>query len=480
VLIFKRTVVAGRWRFVPVGRGAATDDRGVYRSAPLMPGEYTAATTASVISAPVAVAAEVDAIRRAGGTAADDFVRKVIANGAGSPLHDLYQGFQMTRMGDMFVTVSGPTMPTAGVGAMNLYATAWSPSATSPAQATVTALGPGDERSGIDVHLVLSPTFRVSGTVAGSDGPVASLGLRLQPAGFDDVADETSFFSAVTATAADGTFTFVGVHPGQYVVRGGTFAGRVENPLGGTTLSRDPTIWVATPVSVGESNVAGVAVAAHAGVRVTGRIAFDGTSPRPSPKDLLALPVKVEPIDGRTVSFFTAIAAQVDAEGAFYTSGLPGGRYFIRASGSVGPWTLKSAIVNGRDVADMPLVVESTDIDGLVLTLTDHPSALRGQVRSAQGASDADATVIVFPADTTAWRDVGASPRRLRSVRVSRSGSYAVAGLPAGEYDVIAVGDAAAANWLDPMRLAELARAAARVIVVDGQQASVDLTTVIR
>jgi hypothetical protein len=112
--------------------------------------------------------------------------------------------------------------------------------------------------------------------------------------------------------------------------------------------------------------------------------------------------------------------------------------------------------------------------------LTDHPSALRGQVRSAQGASDADATVIVFPADTTAWRDVGASPRRLRSVRVSRSGSYAVAGLPAGEYDVIAVGDAAAANWLDPMRLAELARAAARVIVVDGQQASVDLTTVIR
>ena len=482
VLIFTRTIVAGRWRFVAVGRPLPTDDRGMYRTPALTPGEYTAATASYVISAPAALVAEVAAIRRAGGTAANDFMRTVIANGAGSPLSDLYQGFEMRRIGDMFVNIGGPAMPTASIEtAMNLYSTVWSPAAASPAQASVVSVGPGDDRPNVDLHLTLSPTVRVSGTVTGPDGPVASFGLRLLPAGLDDVADEASLFVADTATASDGTFTFAGVHAGQYVIRGGTYVGQVDSPAGGKVLSRDPTLWISTPLSVGDANVTGISVAAHAGVRVTGRVEFDGSSPKPSPKDLRTLPVRVEPIDGRPATVGVMTGAQIDpTTGAFYTAGLVAGRYFIRASGSVGPWTLKSAVVNGRDVADVPLTVDANDIDGLVLTLTDHPSGLRGQVRSSQGAPDADATVIVFPADPSGWRDAGASPRRLRSVRASRTGSYSIGSLPPGDYDVIAVNDAAAARWQDPALLQQLARSAAHVTILDGQQASFDLTTVLR
>jgi hypothetical protein len=88
--------------------------------------------------------------------------------------------------------------------------------------------------------------------------------------------------------------------------------------------------------------------------------------------------------------------------------------------------------------------------------------------------------VILFPADQATWRDVGASPRRLRSVRTSRSGVYSVSGLPPGDYCVVAVNDASAANWQDPARLQELGRTAAHVTVIDGQRASFDLTTVVR
>ena len=251
----------------------------------------------------------------------------------------------MTRLGETFVSIGGPAMPSASVDAtMNLYSTVWNPSATSPAQATVVTVGAGDDRPGVDLHLTLSRTFRISGTVTGPNGPVGSLGLRLMPAGLDDVANETPFFAAITATATDGTFTLVGVHPGSYVIRAATFARAVDSPGGGSVLSRDPTLWVATAVTVGESDASGVAAAAHAGVRVTGRVEFDGTSPKPTPNELRGLPVTVEPIDGRAASFGVTNAAQIDPGGVFYTSGLVAGRYFIRTSGSMGSWTLKSAI----------------------------------------------------------------------------------------------------------------------------------------
>ena len=131
-------------------------------------------------------------------------------------------------------------------------------------------------------------------------------------------------------------------------------------------------------------------------------------------------------------------------------------------------------------MADVPLTIESTDIDGLVLTFTDHPSGLGGTVRSPQGAPDSDATVIVFPADPAAWRDGGTSPRGLRSARASRNGAYLISSLPPGDYCVIAVNDASAGNWQDPSLLQQLARSAARVSVIDGQRASFDLTTVVR
>ena len=60
---------------------------------------------------------------------------------------------------------------------------------------------------------------------------------------------------------------------------------------------------------------------------------------------------------------------------------------------------------------------------------------------TGDGPADA-ATVIVFPTDRDAWTNYGTSPRRLRNVRVDKTGAFSIGNLPAGEYFVAAVPEA--------------------------------------
>ena len=96
---------------------------------------------------------------------------------------------------------------------MLAYPTTYYPAATSAAQLTTITLGSGEERNGVDLHLRLVATHSVSGTVS-AEGPVANIGVRLLPANMDDLAMETGFEIAETATDAAGAFTFMGVPAG--------------------------------------------------------------------------------------------------------------------------------------------------------------------------------------------------------------------------------------------------------------------------
>jgi hypothetical protein len=487
VQALRRTIVAGRSRLVRAGLfDEISDDLGGYRFGALVPGDYLIVTATYTISAPATAVGLVDAVRRTGGSTSSDFQREAQVKGAGAPLLDLYFGTGMQRLGDVLVTFGAASAPTpADPAAIAHYPTVWHPAAGGPAQATAVTVASGDERGGIDLHLRLTTSVRVSGVVAGPDGPVANLGLRLVPAGLDEVADETAFTPGITASAVDGSFTFIGVDPGQYTIRAATMPrlGVSSGRLGAAASAplSAAVLWVATPITVGDSGLTGVRALVRTGARLAGRIAFDGTAAPLSATELTALKVAIEPADGRLVAPALVYAIQVDASGAFSNAGLVAGRYFIRVPGAVREWTLKSAVAGGRDVSDVPLEVGSNDIDSLVLTLTDHPPVLAGTVRTAQGNPDADATVFVFPADPSAWIDTGSNPRRLRTARPSRSGAFTLTGLPPGDYNAVAVDGTTIASWQDPAVLQALARVASRVHVDDGQRASAALvTTVVR
>src|SRR5260221_12045574 len=106
----------------------------------------------------------------------------------------------------------------------------------------------------------------------------------------------------------------------------------------------------------------------------------------------------------------------------------------------------------GRDIADLPVVLESKDAGGVVITFTDRPSAVAGTVSGARGA-DATAVVIAYPTDPSLWT---ATPRRMRTARVAADGSFAIQALPSGEYYVVAVQEDLVGEWQDPALLQAL------------------------
>ena len=75
-----------------------------------------------------------------------------------------------------------------------------------------------------------------------------------------------------------------------------------------------------------------------------------------------------------------------------------------------------------------------------------------------------------------AWTGRGAYPRRMRTARADKDGSYTINGVPTGEYYVVAVHEESFADWQDPALLEALTRAARQVRVLDGDRRTQDLT----
>jgi hypothetical protein len=504
VQVWRRTIVAGHRRLTYAGQSDYADERGVYRIISLPPGDYAVVITSLTSTLPMALLTATATAKNSEGAARDDFYRITNTNGTGGFVSDLSQGFATVRVGNMLLQGGGAPTMTDGQ-TVNVYPTVWYPSAATPALATIITLGAGDNRTGIDLHATLTPTFRISGTVVAPDGPVPWLSLRLVPAALDDVSAEVttslsqSFNVAMTASDGNGAFTFLAVPPGQYIIRALTIPRPLPEPPAPATviqtadgtlhtvssavrvppmLSKDPSLWTAVQVSIAEQDVTGVAVTMRPGLRLTGRVEFDGATTRPTGTGLRAIRVSLQPADGRTVWDSTAYQAQVDPNGEFYTAGLMAGSYVLRVDGPPSGWTVKSAMVGGRDISDTALVLESRDVSGLILTFTDHPSHLGGTVRDGHGRADDNAAVVIFPSDGGSV-NLGASARRLRTVSVSRAGSYGISGLPPGHYDVVAISDGLSADWQDPVFLERLSRIASHVTIGDGQSLSLDLTTMV-
>ena len=156
--------------------------------------------------------------------------------------------------------------------------------------------------------------------------------------------------------------------------------------------------------------------------------------------------------------------------------GVPPGRYFVRVQGSYQGWTFQSAMVNGRDASVVPVEFDSNDLGGVMLTFSDRPTELSGQVQ-ADGPPDG-ATVLVFPAESAAWVGYGSSSRRFSSTRVDKQGNFKIMNLPGGDYLAIAIPDKMANDWQNPKFLESLASEATRLRVRDGDKATTSLKVI--
>jgi hypothetical protein len=500
VRTLKRTTAAGRRQLVMSG-SSTTDDRGIYRIGSLEPGEYvvvvpmTQGSPLGSLFLQFGLPRDLPAPPPTGGATAGVMMFTTDVQINGGPAGGA------TRM---FVTGPDSGAPPAGTSADGhalTYQTEFYPSSLTAGRATAVTVTSGEERSGIDFQLKPVRAVNLRGTVNAPDGPAGGVSLSLVPAEADDLI--TPIETASAATNDNGEFRFANIPPGQYTLRA-TKMPRSAPPAGATTtfmqgggdtmqmrvvtrsvagagapappLPTEPTLWTEMSVSVGEADLTDLAVPLRTGLRVSGRVDFTGSIDRPASDQLPAIPLSLEPADGRPSTPLGTVRGRIEPTGQFTTIGVAAGKYVLRVGAPRG-WTLEAASYNGQDVTDAPIELKDNDATGVVITFVDRQTDLSGVVTSATGTPDGAADVIAFTTDRSLWSAGGSSPRRLKSVRTGPNGAYSTGNLPPGDYYVAAVSDTVAADWQNVEFLEGLTRSAVRVTIGAGEKKTQALTT---
>jgi hypothetical protein len=451
VVAYRRSTSTGTGLVGSTG-AVLTDDRGVYRFGGLQPGDYIVGVSVRHLSMPASRTFSINVERRVMGFDAFSY-----SMSASPP--------SLMQVGDALYAVGGGSAvpPPPADGRMFVYETTYYPSTTSVAQASLLTISSGEERTGVDIQLIPVPATRVSGSIGGPEG-VHAASVRLVPADAREAGFDVEGPQSMSDT--QGSFTFPAVTAGEYVLQARTAVGRWGDP---GTLA----LWADVALSVGDSDITGLQVHLQRGLRITGRFEFEGSGRRPTAERLQQVPVIIQATAGR--SPLPPSAVVVDADGRFTGSGLAPGRYFVRINSSPPGWRFKSAMHDGRDVADVPL-----DLRGdsqVVIAFSDRWSHLRGRVSTFRGEPDPEAIVLLFPTDTLQWPYASANSRRFKSARATASGEYALSPVPEGEYFVVAIPDVDASDWQTPTVLETLARVATRVTIAEGEARTERLKT---
>lgn len=418
---------------------ASTDDRGIYRIYGLAPGTYL-----------VAAVPNVNGLAAAGVSVTDDEVQWV-------------RGQTSSANRAPASTLMPPTGPSV------TYAPVFYPGTADAGQAATITIAAGEERAGVSFTFPLVPTARVAGTTIDWVGqPLSGVSLTLAQKHDASVAKALASLGAPLprAVVSGNAFAFAGVIPGEYTLiarTGGIFRSRVGEPAA-------DTLWGSVELTVAGSDQTDVVVRLTPGTKVSGSIAFEGTSLK-APDDKSQVTLALTPVD--SVLGLPSPTATVAPTGAFTFSSVMPSAYELHVSppvaapGSGRHWTLKSALLNGHDRADGPWEVKpGEEVTGLIITFSDQAAQIDGTVVDASGHPVAAYSVVVFPTDRSLWLP---SSRRIKAVHLATDGTFSVSDLPMGQYCVAVVDNLDSADLGAPDFLAELQAASTTLNLAEGE-----------
>jgi len=262
-----------------------------------------------------------------------------------------------------------------------------------------------------------------------------------------------SGMTITSRTGADGSFEITDVPPGTYSLRG--------------SVGRTDTHSITIDVS---GDIDNLLLVPRSGSTITGVIVTDSGEPPPfsaSGARLLLLapePEKVLP---------TVRVPAINSDWTFTLTSM-GGPFLFRLSGFPDAWMIDSVHLNDENITDVPFDVPTgaRQISGLRISITKDIARITGRVLTAKDTATADATVVVFPEDEGQWMF---GSRFVRMVRPTTTGSYAISGLPAGDYLVIAEQELMEGEWESREYLKRASARASKVTLSRGTSKSLDV-----
>lgn len=451
------------WSPVPIGNNSGqTDDRGMYRVFGLPPGTYLVGVGGTPLSTAARLTSDAEvqwALQQAqAASRAMSATPGAAAQGAPPEV--------------------GPT-----VG----YAPLYFPGTTDPSAATTLTLGPGEERTGIDITMQFVPTARVQGLITGADGqPAQNVRLMLALQGR---ANWVTSFEGQPGSNSDpnGRFMFQAVRPGQYtlIARAQTgpppsFMSDIPRPVQPQMPgSSGSTLWAQIDLNVAGRDLTDVRLSLQPGMSLSGRIVFEGTE---APIDSSRITVSVRPAPNQSGPTFGAPpGGAASANGTFALSGVTPGLYLMSSGQVSAPnapplagWVVKSIMVKGQDALDVPFEIQPNEsLTDVVVTYTSQVTDIAGRLIDGAGQPVSGYFVLMFPTNRTSWRP---GSRRLRPpFRTAPDGRYRIANLPPGEYFMVALTEFDSQDLYDPTFLEQVAASSFKFTLGEGEKKAMDL-----
>jgi protocatechuate 3,4-dioxygenase beta subunit len=243
----------------------------------------------------------------------------------------------------------------------------------------------GEEISGIDFKLPLTPVFHVGGAYS---GPGEDIGIALRARHGDQTLD---WLANGASVRQDGKFDIAGVPPGSYFL----YASQFDR--------RDLITGAKLPVTVTTQDVGGLLAEPVTRFAIKGRVRTEGESASEKISILIFC-------DGGHADLYTSAQcrAEPQPDGTFTLTNLNADRYTIRIvnryTGEEGGFYLKTVRVNGGDAPGHEIDLTGGPADGVELILSSNIGTVEGTVTPPENPPDSRAppesgelTVVMIP-----------------------------------------------------------------------------------
>ena len=322
-------------RELATGSGATTDDRGHYRIAMLIPGEYV--VCAMPRDEIVLAVTQYDELRNRG--------QQVLAAQAARLGADSAEARAMAARA---AAAQGP--PPAQP--KEAYVPVCFPSTRQMMAAATLTVGVGEERGGTDLRLQIEPIAKVSGTVSWSGGtiPIGNTASDTTIWLVDKSSVPGGVTDRVVHATANGEFAFPNVAPGEYTLRANATVPQ-RGPSTGTATAdartpATPTMELAAvaDIVVTGQPLADVRLALERGATIVGRIVGEGVPAA----ELSRIRITASPAGSFVGEMAPAIGIP-DTEGRFTLVGIVPGRFRITSYGALpGGAAIKSSVFGAQ------------------------------------------------------------------------------------------------------------------------------------